>query len=88
LLLKFFKNGRHVTDENIVENAPALPILTNFKMDMASFVNLHKVVVRSWSAFSAFPSGQNGGESKGGAKNVQLKYQFSQVEGDLHLQTP
>jgi hypothetical protein len=57
-------------------------------MDMAGFVNIQKVVLRSWSAFSAFPSGQNGGESEGGAENVGLKCQFSQVEGDLHLQTP
>ncbi len=55
---------------------------------MAGFVNIHKVVLRSWSAFSAFPSGQNGGELEGGAKSVRLKCQFLQVEGDLHLQTP
>jgi hypothetical protein len=57
-------------------------------MDMADFVNLHKVVARSWNAFSAFPSGQNGGESEGGVESVGLKCQFSQMEGYLHLQTP
>jgi hypothetical protein len=55
---------------------------------MVGFVNLHKVVARIWNAFLAFPSGQNGGESKGGPKSVSLKCQFSQVEGDIHLQTP
>jgi hypothetical protein len=57
-------------------------------MDMLIFVNFHKVVAKSWSAFSAFSSGQNGGESEGGAESVELKCQVSQVEGNLHLQTP
>jgi hypothetical protein len=74
--------------EDIVDSAPTFPFLTNFKMDMIGFVNLQKVVARSWNAFSAFPSGQNRGESEGEAKNVRLKCQFSQVEGDFHLQPP
>jgi len=74
--------------EDIVESAPTLPFLINFRMDMPIFVNLHKVVAKSWSAFSAFPSGQNGGESEGVAKSVRLKCQFSRMEWDLHLQTP
>jgi hypothetical protein len=45
---------------------------------MASFVNLHKVIVES--AFSAFPSAQNEVELEGGAKSERLKWQFSQVE--------
>jgi hypothetical protein len=52
---------------------------------MASFVNHHKVVTKR-SAFSALPSAQNGGESKGGVKSGSLKHQFSQAEGDLDLQ--
>jgi hypothetical protein len=48
-------------------------------------VDLHKVVVRR-SAFLAFPSAQNRGESKGGLKNERLKCQFTQMEGDLDLQ--
>jgi hypothetical protein len=43
------------------------------------------VVVRR-SAFLAFPSAQNRGESKGGLKNERLKCQFTQMEGDLDLQ--
>ncbi len=43
------------------------------------------MVVRR-SAFLAFPSAQNRGESKGGLKNERLKCQFTQMEGDLDLQ--
>jgi hypothetical protein len=42
-------------------------------------VKLHKVVARK-SAFSIFPSAQNGGEIG------RLKHQFSQMERDLDLQ--
>jgi hypothetical protein len=52
---------------------------------MASFVDLHKVVVRK-SAFSAFPRAQNGDELEDGLESGRLKCQFSQVEGDLDLQ--
>ncbi len=40
--------------EDIVESTLALSFLTNFRVDMVGFVNLHKVVVRS--AFLAFSS--------------------------------
>jgi len=52
---------------------------------MAGFVDSHKVVARR-NAFLAFPSAQNGGESRGGVESGRLKHQFSQVEGDLDLQ--
>jgi hypothetical protein len=39
--------------EDILKSTPALPFLTNFRIDMASFVNPHKVVGRK-NAFSAF----------------------------------
>jgi hypothetical protein len=41
--------------EDIVKSTPTLPFLTNFRIDMASFVNPLKVVGRK-SAFSAFPN--------------------------------
>ncbi len=63
----------------------APPCLTNSRVEMGGFVNFHKVVVRR-SAFSAFPSAWNGGESKGMKKSEGLKHQFSQSEGDLNLQ--
>jgi hypothetical protein len=52
---------------------------------MASFMNLHKVIVRK-TVFSAFSSAQNEGESKGRAKSKKLKCQFSQVKEDLNFQ--
>ncbi len=51
---------------------------------MAGFMDSHKVVVGS--AFSAFPSAWNEGESKEGTKSEELKHQFSQVKRDLNLQ--
>jgi hypothetical protein len=49
--------------ENIFESTLALPFLTNSRVDMVGFVNLHKVVAKR-SAFSALPSAPNGGENK------------------------
>jgi hypothetical protein len=43
------------------------------------------VVVRN-SAFSAFPSAQSRGESKGGVESGRLKCQFSHMEEELDLQ--
>ncbi len=68
---------------NIVANALTPPFLTNSRIEMVGFVNIHKMVARS--AFSTFPSAQNGCELEGGAKSEGLKHQFSQVEGDLNL---
>ncbi len=39
--------------ENINESTQAPPFLTNFRVDMASFVHPHKVLARR-NAFSAF----------------------------------
>jgi hypothetical protein len=52
--------------EDIVENTQAFPFLTNLKIGMASFVDLHKVVVRR-SVFLTFPNARNGVELGGGA---------------------
>jgi hypothetical protein len=41
--------------EHIVESTPTLPFLTNFRIDMVDFLDLHKVVARR-SAFLALPS--------------------------------
>jgi hypothetical protein len=71
--------------ESIVEVTPTPPFLTIFRVDMVSFVDLHKVVVRR-SAFLALPSAQNKGESKEELKSEGLKCQFTQMEGDLDLQ--
>ncbi len=70
--------------EDILESIPTHPFFTNSIVDMISFVNLHKVIVKS--AFSAFPSAQNEVELEGGAKSERLKRCFSQEEGDLDLQ--
>jgi hypothetical protein len=71
--------------EDIVESTLASPFLTNFRVDMVGFMDIHKVVVKR-NAFLAFPRTQNGGELEGEAKSGRLKRQFSQVEGDLDLQ--
>jgi hypothetical protein len=71
--------------EDIVESTPALPYLTNFRVDMAGIVNSHNVITRR-NVFSTFSSAQNGGESKGGAKSGTLKCKFSEVKGDVNLQ--
>jgi hypothetical protein len=70
--------------EDIIKSAQAFPFLTNPRIDMASFVDFHKVIIKR-STILAFPSARNGGESKGVVKNGRLKHQFSQVEGDLDL---
>jgi hypothetical protein len=61
------------------------PFLTNFRVDMTNFMDIHKVVVKR-SAFWTSSSAWNESESKGGAKSGGLKHQFSQVERDLNLQ--
>jgi len=70
--------------ENIVESTSTPLFFTNSKIDMASLVNPHEVVVKK-NAFSAFPSAQNGIELEGGVESEKFKCQFSQVEGDLDL---
>ncbi len=72
--------------EDIVKNTIAPPFLTNFRIDMIDFVDLHKVVVRR-SEFSTFPSAQHGVELEcTRVESEGLNRQFSQVEGDLDLQ--
>jgi hypothetical protein len=70
--------------EGTIESTQAPPFFINSRIDMASFVDPHKVIVTS--AFLALPSAQIGGESIGGVESGRLKHQFSQVEGDLDLQ--
>ncbi len=60
------------------------PCFTNFRVDMARFKDLCKVVVRR-SAFSTFSNEQNEVELKGEAKSGKLKCKFSQVKGGLNL---
>jgi hypothetical protein len=52
---------------------------------MVDFVIFHKVVVRRY-AFLAFPSAQNGGESKSQVKSERLKHRFLQAERGLDFQ--
>jgi hypothetical protein len=59
--------------ENIVENTPAPPVLTNFRVDMVGFVNPHKMIVRK-SSFSVFLSARNGSEWKGESESERLKH--------------
>ncbi len=72
--------------EHNVGSTPTPPILTNLKVDMAGFVDLHKVVARS--VCFVLPRTWNGGELEGGAKSERLKHQFSQVEGELVTRVP
>jgi len=64
-VFKFYENGRNVMIKDIAESIKAPPYLANSKVDMASFVDLHKVVVKR---ISTFPIAQNGGELKWGRK--------------------
>ncbi len=54
--------------EDIVESTQAPPFLTNLKIGMTSFIDLHKVVIRR-RVFSTFPNAWNGVELEGGAEN-------------------
>jgi hypothetical protein len=71
--------------EYIVESTLAPPFLTNSRVNMIGLVNFLRVVDRRY-AFLAFPSAQNGGESKSWVENEGLKHQFSQVEKGLDFQ--
>jgi hypothetical protein len=51
--------------ENIVKSIVGHPFLTNFRIDMTSFVNSCVMISRR-NAFKTFPSAQNEVESKGG----------------------
>jgi hypothetical protein len=53
--------------EDIVESTSTPPLFINSRVDMASFVKLHKVIKRN--AFLAFPSVQNVVDSEGGLKS-------------------
>jgi len=70
--------------EDIVESTLAFSLLTNFRVGMATSMDLHEVVARR-GAFLAFWNAWNGVELKGEVENKWLKCQFSQVEGDLDL---
>ncbi len=83
-MIKFYENGGHAMDGGHCWKHTTPPFLTNSRVDMVGFVNVHKVVVRS--AFLAFSCAWNGVELEGGIKNKRLKCQFSQVEKDLDLQ--
>jgi hypothetical protein len=68
--------------EDIVESTQAPPFLTNLKIDIASFVNPHKVVVRR-NVFLTFSNAQNESESKGGIESKksiftsEMEFEFS-----------
>ncbi len=56
-----------------IEDIVLIPsFLTNSKVDMASFVDFRKVIVKS--AFLAFSHARNEGESKGGVESAGLKH--------------
>jgi hypothetical protein len=57
LLLKFCENGRHAI-EDIVEVTQTPPFWTIFRVEIVSFVDLHKVVARR-RAFLAFQNVRN-----------------------------
>jgi hypothetical protein len=58
--------------EDIVQSTPTPLFLTNFKIDIVSFVDSHKVIVRS-NALLIFSYARNGVESKGGTKSERFK---------------
>jgi hypothetical protein len=70
--------------EDIVASTSAPSFSINSRIDIASFVHPHKVVVRS--IFWTFSNAQNEGELEGGAWSGRLKHQFSQMERDMNLQ--
>jgi len=59
--------------KEIIESTQAPSFLTNYRIDMANFVDSHKVVIRR-SAFLALLNAQNGGESEGGVEIGGLKH--------------
>ncbi len=69
--------------DDIVESTPTSSFFINCRIDMADFVNPHKVVVQR-NAFSAFPNTWNEAESKGGAESEKLRCQFSQMDRDMN----
>jgi hypothetical protein len=71
--------------EDIVESTLAPSLLTNSRVCMAGFMDLHKVVARR-STFLGFWNAWNWVELKGEVETEGLKCQFSQVERDLDLQ--
>jgi hypothetical protein len=52
-----------------------LSFFINYRIDMAGFVDPHKVVARR-SAFLTLQNAQNGVESIGGVESGRLKHQF------------
>jgi hypothetical protein len=53
--------------EDNVESTSTLPFLTNYRVDMVGFVDLHKVVVKKIT-FSTFLNAWNEVELKNGTK--------------------
>jgi hypothetical protein len=75
-------------EEEIVECTPTIPFSKTSSVDMARFVDPHKIVVQR-NAFSILGNVQNEGVSKVKIESFghgSLKHSFSQVEGDLDLQ--
>ncbi len=69
--------------DDIVESTPISSFFINSRIDMADFVNPHKVVVRL-NAFSAWYDMKM--NQKMGAKSEKLSRQFSQMESNMNLQ--
>jgi len=65
LLFEMCESENMLWIEDIVESTPAPSFSINSRMDIASFVHLHKVITRS--IFSAFSNAQNEGELEGQA---------------------
>ncbi len=81
MLFKFEKLWIEVIVESIIGH----PFLTNFRVDMTSFVNFHMMIFKR-SAFKAFASAQNEVESKGGHKVTSYNMLiFTSGRGGVYL---
>jgi hypothetical protein len=67
---------------DIVDNTSTIPFFNTFNVDIARFVDSHKIVVQR-NAFSTLQMHKMRTKSFG---HGGLKCPFSQVEGDLNLQ--
>jgi len=65
--------------EDVIESTPTPSFLTNSTIDMADFVDPHKVVIKR-SAFSAFPSAQDENENKRPKNSLKEKKKRPKVK--------
>ncbi len=70
--------------EDVIESTPTPSFLTNSTIDMADFVDPHKVVIKR-SAFSAFPSAQDENENKRPKNSLKEKKKDQKLSYSSHI---